>query len=539
MTDGPPPTNSQSIALRLSIAALPWLVGLGAFLIGHRERTFQGYTVAWVTALGSLAYLLLAYRPSAAWTRRIVVLWCVGATCLFAARPVYRAFRDGELREWSVFHYYLGARYFPELGYDGLYDQALAADREGPRKWASIRMIRDLRTLQPEPTHYELRIRSPHWTDSRWANFRADVEAMQPTLSDEQWEMLLGDRGYNGTPPYTAVLRVLAAVPWSPAGRYFIVFLDLGLFAVALIAVGRTWGAPTAWAIAAWSQLFFGMWKHTIGGFFQLDYLAALLTALAAVAVGRFRWAGVLLAWACMSRIFPGFFLVGLVPWFFARRRLDGRWPPMLRPFATSFLIACLVMAGLGMGSGRGPSAWPEFITDMADHTELHPFGKRRLGLQHVFTAGLGDSMADLGRDRREHLADQKPLWGVTAAVLVALWAWSSLRPRKEDPLAAMALGLLPCFALIVLSRYYGGVYAALALLIFPPGEGAANRTMAIVWAIALSGSAAAHYLDHQLDRPFEAYLGANLLFGSIFVFLAFRRRFGPAEQVQEPAPSG
>jgi hypothetical protein len=327
-------------------------------------------------------------------------------------------------------------------------------------------------------------------------------------------------------------LRVITLLPWSEPARYALVGVDIVLLLAALLGVGRRFGALTAWAVAAWTQLFYGMWKHSIGGLFQLDHLAALFGGLTAVASGRPALSGVLFAWACMSRIFPAFLVLGLVPWALASRHRDGRWPTMLRPFLLAFSLTCLLCLGLGTATGRGPSAWVDFVADMEAHTELHPFGKRRLGLEHIFTAGIGEELEDIGRDRKENLAAQRPIWAGLAAVLVAFWAWAGTRLRSDDPLHAMVAGLLPCFALIVLSRYYGAAYAAVALLALPTPR----RAPTLLWAAMVATSVIPHWIDRALDKPFEGYVLGNLLFGAAFVSLAaFRLR---REEAVTPAPT-
>ena len=34
------------------------------------------------------------------------------------------------VHHWEQFHYFLGSKYFPEVGYDGIYVASLAAERE-------------------------------------------------------------------------------------------------------------------------------------------------------------------------------------------------------------------------------------------------------------------------------------------------------------------------------------------------------------------------------------------------------------------------
>jgi len=49
------------------------------------------------------------------------------------------------LHRWEHFHYHLGSKYFPELGYDGLYAASLAAQRDHRLYVPTGPIVRDLR----------------------------------------------------------------------------------------------------------------------------------------------------------------------------------------------------------------------------------------------------------------------------------------------------------------------------------------------------------------------------------------------------------
>ena len=56
-------------------------------------------------------------------------------------------YRAGAIHHYEFFHYYIGAKYSPELGYTGLYDCVAAAEIESGRApQVAIRWIRDLKT---------------------------------------------------------------------------------------------------------------------------------------------------------------------------------------------------------------------------------------------------------------------------------------------------------------------------------------------------------------------------------------------------------
>lgn len=87
--------------------------------------------------------------------------------------------RDRYVHEWDTYHYYMGAKYFPEIGYARLYLCTVVADaQEGRLDPTSDRTARDLETnrlvsaqiLAGEP---ERCIR--HFAPERWEAFKTDL----------------------------------------------------------------------------------------------------------------------------------------------------------------------------------------------------------------------------------------------------------------------------------------------------------------------------------------------------------------------------
>ena len=78
---------------------------------------------------------------------------------------------------WEQFHYQLGSKYFPELGYDGLYAASALAQRSAHPELAMPPLVRDLRGFgmrRPDsldPSMAEVRAR---FDAARWLEFLAD-----------------------------------------------------------------------------------------------------------------------------------------------------------------------------------------------------------------------------------------------------------------------------------------------------------------------------------------------------------------------------
>jgi len=117
---------------------------------------------------------------------------------------------------WSIHyhdaaHYFLGAKYAPELGYTRLYD-CLATAAWQEQRWPSDarQPVRDLRSNKLRSLSETLNngsLCTTGFTPSRWADFRRDVVFFQSQLHPAAWGALLTDHGYNATPVWTWLLR--------------------------------------------------------------------------------------------------------------------------------------------------------------------------------------------------------------------------------------------------------------------------------------------------------------------------------------------
>ena len=114
---------------------------------------------------------------------------------------------------YEFYHYYLGAKYAPELGYTRLYECTVAAEDEfahlGPRLERAP--IRDLTTnvlgSSAEALAHPEKCKA-HFTPERWEAFMRDSDFFRRASSWDFWSSGLKDNGYNGTP----VWRILGGL---------------------------------------------------------------------------------------------------------------------------------------------------------------------------------------------------------------------------------------------------------------------------------------------------------------------------------------
>lgn len=238
---------------------------------------------------------------------------------------------------WDQYHYYMGAKYFPEIGYDGLYKcSAIAQDDIGkvsvdvddngkPRTFdlraevrKSDKKIRNLGgdnlLMKVDELLENPQICKDRFTPERWEEYKKDVTFFSTQCYvDSYWTQMQQDHGYNPPPVWTLNGYYLGKwVPTSVRNMQALAAIDvlylLGTFAIIYWAFG--------WRIFAVAGIFWGcqssapfLW--TGGALLRQDWLFFFV---AAACFARKRWfylAGAALVYSALLRIFPGLAVVG------------------------------------------------------------------------------------------------------------------------------------------------------------------------------------------------------------------------------------
>lgn len=279
----------------------------------------------------------------------------------------------------EFFHYYIGAKYFPELGYSHIYECASLAEAEqGFRRRVELRTIRDLRKNEivsaayvlAEPERFKRGLLRP-FTPERWEAFKHDIAYFRDHAGVVAWERMLQDHGYNPSPV------------WNMAGS---IFSNLGPASDSLIFGFLGWIDPVlllitfglivwafGWRVACVAALFFGtnepaLYFWTGGGFIRQDWFLWAVAGICFLKRGKPALGGASLAVSTLLRVFPlGFFVaIGLrLGWVFLReRRIDRTGANIV---AGAALATLLLIPASSMVAG-GVSAWPEFLKNTKKH---------------------------------------------------------------------------------------------------------------------------------------------------------------------------
>ena len=293
----------------------------------------------------------------------------------FVAGLAYYNFRtfhgDSSVHAHEQFHYFLGSKYFPELGYDGLYAASIAAERHREPDAAIQDFIQDLRInrvrrtddLKAHESEVVARFRTPG--RDNWDPFATDNGYFLETNDAETISAMRLDHGFNGTPTWAFVGRLFSSSLPASEGTFLLLSnLDNLLLAAAFLAIFAAYGGR----VGCLSVIVFGLayasrYYWVGGGFLRQDWLAATVIGVCLLKLGRPASAGAALGYAAMVRIFPVLFLVGpiLVA---VRGSLDGD-SRSLRRLCGGFFVAVILGVAAGCFVGRGVGAWSDFARNI------------------------------------------------------------------------------------------------------------------------------------------------------------------------------
>jgi hypothetical protein len=443
-------------------------------------RELKLWIAAAATVLLAAGWMLQA-RGREEWLARsrgaLLVALCLAT--VFAWWHPYR----GSLRAWlhvgDTFHYFMGAKYFDELGYTRLYDCATIADAEaglGPLLARSH--MRDLATNQMQSATKALRDPDPcksHFTPERWQAFGDDLDFFRRKLPAPLWIKLRSDHGYNPPPTWTLAGGLLTRTGPPSRQQFFVLTaIDPILLTAMFAALGWAFG----WQVACIGLLYWGTnqpanWEWGGGSILRFDWLVAAVSGLCCLRRGRPIAAGVLLAWATSARIFPGA-IVGGIALAALLRMLAARSfaiAPDTRRLALAFGTAMALIVSLS-SLWAGPRSWIDFVENSRLHLAsdtVNRMGLRPL-LAHRHETRLERTLDETAVDpyerwraERRATSEERQLLRVAIVAGYVGLLLLALRRQPDWAAGALAIGAIPVF--LELGSYYFGILTAFACL--------------------------------------------------------------------------
>jgi hypothetical protein len=338
----------------------------------------KGVVAAFSTVV-LLAFALLAWRNKTHVLRRTrnALLAALGLFSFFSFWNLGHYHFDHYIHIWEHYHYYVGAKYGPELRFSRLYECTAAADMaDGLLARVKKRNMRDLAAtnelmksdaIVADPTRC-----TKHFTPERWEEFRKDLRFFRGRFSRDRWDESQNDHGYNGTPVWGILGRALSEygeVTWEKIEQ--LGAIDSGLLVLMWVVVWWTFGWQAACVGLLWWGLNFPARFYWNGGsLLRYDWQFWMVIGICFL---KKKWnvaAGMALTYATLLRVFPGFVVAALILKALARmvrhRKLVVSRSHLR--FAIGCVIALSVLIPASSWSMGGLDAWGEFAQNSKKH---------------------------------------------------------------------------------------------------------------------------------------------------------------------------
>jgi Glycosyltransferase family 87 len=502
--------------MRFALAAL----AIGALPLGGLD--YEGLKKLNLLLSGTMVVVLLLRNSGVPWWsyrenyRRFLGGMAVASTVAYVN---FFSFHGGHafMHLHDVAHYYLGSKYFHELGYGNLYTAMARAEAEEYSGVLWPREVRDLSSNALVPVEAVLRSSEPikrRFRAERWSAFRADVRYFRDAMGARYADVLV-DHGYNPTPVWTLVGGTIAnLVPaGSASGIFLLTLLDPILEVAAFAAIGWAFGLETMLESLIYFCILFGAMFTWVGGaYLRYVSFAAIIGAACCLRRQRSLTAGALLALAATLRVFPAFFVAG--PFLqgvgsFLRTRQVPR--SSLR-FVGAFVLTALALFLATCWIGDGYAQWEDFRSNTSSH--MGSVSANILGFTNLPTFLLGvDVTRPAGLEA--FLRWRSAVFTVQLAVIFPLaLGVVAILSQRSDEVHAMALGALLVLTGVNVSAYY---YTFMVLLVL------AYRGRAAALALLF----AAEFLVYTFQL-FDDHEVLMHLYKSALLFGVFAALFGP-----------
>ncbi|HWR14943.1 MAG TPA: hypothetical protein VN577_08945 [Terriglobales bacterium] len=395
---------------------------------------------------------------------------------------------------WGIFHYYLGAKYFPQVGYTSLYSCALEADDEAGganRYW--VHQVRDLSSYRIIPRANVSPCPRSNFNTQEWQTFTTDFEQTAELSNPAVLGTAFTDKGFNPPPSWVLVAKPFVTAVGALHGRANTVIfnLDLIAFAIGIFLVWHSAGTFSALLSASLAVFYFGNFGHIGGNFLQYLWFPFLVAAVVLWRVQKPLLSGTALGVAVGLQAFPIFFALPLLAQG-AIRILRGfpreKWSQH-RMFAIGLAIVLLASFGAGCCAGRGVAGWREWKDKISVHRHYLDGEIFNVGLPNLTATllkGNESSATNYVTDypntvaRLNALKSSGWIYGLAGLSLLAVIVWRVGTSETSD---VFAYGFLVMYAVTSSSPYY---YFSLVLIPFMFWNSPVLRNYATIGATVL-----------------------------------------------------
>lgn len=351
-----------------------------------------------------------------------------------ARRPSY-------VHTWDLRVYFPAAKYFDELGYDGVYLASVKAYADdvlgGSLDRIKSTQLRDLRTYEMKrvsEVSSEIHAVKDRFSPERWRELKQDMSYFWNAMGGQAYLGSLRDHGANATPAWMLVAHVIfGSAEASEPAFLWAALLDPLLLLLFFAVAWRTFGLRVALVclVAYGATTIYQFGSNWGGSTLRNDWMVLLGLGVCALKAKRSFLAGLLLGWSAMIRAFPVLALVLLtvpVGWkLFSSLRGPKSGIPNepsafaeLLPLLKTAAGAAVIVLALGalstntFGFDESWGVWSEKIALHANKPNINHLG---------ITALVGYERDSLGSELRARGEDPRQ-WGPLTAQTVQERRW-------------------------------------------------------------------------------------------------------------------
>lgn len=429
-----------------------------------------------------IGLVLVRRHPKLTQARRLLSV--LFASCaLFGFMSWFELFRFHQgafVHQWDFMHYYLGGKFFPEVGYQNLYKCIGVADQQDGLSLAlAASPIRDLKTNIVRPAN-EILENPQECTDAfsaaRWHEFQDDVRWFRSTMAQDRWASLKRDHGFNAPPAWLIIGNSIASFTHASARTSTLLAL---IDPVLIVLMAGCLGWAFGWQVAALCIIFFGTnfparFFWTGGSFLRQDWLFFSVLSVCLLRRGYALGSGLALSIAFQLRVFPG--LMALPPLFqilFRNSHPATFGPPIdYRRWLLGGLIGLSVLVPLSLVVSSHRSVYQEFMQNSKKHLETPLTNNMGLLTAIAYTPShrgeyvrdaLSSDAYGIWKDlRHQDVRETRPYYLIFLALYLILLV---IAVRNIPPWAALALGAGAVAICVDLTCYYYSIFLLLGVL--------------------------------------------------------------------------
>ena len=411
---------------------------------------------------------------------------------------------------WDMRVYFPSAKYFDELGFDGLYLASVEAyleDAPGATEQGVANVeIRDLRNYEMTTVSNVIdgvRKVKQRFSPERWDAFKKDMAFFWRTMGPGGYLGSLRDHGGNATPAWLLVAHLLYRHATASEGLLLATgLLDPLLLALFFGVAWRTFGVRTALVclVVYGANTFPWFGSNWAGSTLRNDWMVLVGLGACALHTKRYGLAGAALAGSAMIRAFPAvsvFYLVApllVVVYDHSRlkqpidvRALLAGSKPLLRALggATVCVGVLFVLSTLVFGFRHSWVDWAHKITLHSVTPNVNHVGLRTL-IQFDSSKtlrALSQTGGDWSLEQSRTFLARRPLYVIA---IIAFTALSLAAARGRDLRQAALIGMMMIPVYFYPSNYYLHYVFVLPLMMDYSEEPAARKRWALVSIVVL-----------------------------------------------------